>query len=91
MSSTNTQGMAGIGASEFIPGAFYLKNVQLLIDQKGIAYSRHCEGCHNPIALISGVLTKASKVARPFDEERVTCSVFHSLTRLDSKGAPEAM
>ena len=83
--------MAGIGAREFIPGAFYLKNVQLLIDQKGIAYSRHCEGCHNPIALISGVLTKASKVARPFDEERVTCSVFHSLTRLDSKGAPEAM
>ena len=30
--------MAEIGAREFIPGAFYLKNVQLLIDQKGIAF-----------------------------------------------------
>ncbi|HKD78055.1 MAG TPA: tetratricopeptide repeat protein [Candidatus Angelobacter sp.] len=62
---------------------FYLKNVQLLIDQKGIAYSRHCEGCHNPVALFSGVLTTGSKAARPFDEEGVTCSVCHSITRLE--------
>ena len=63
---------------------FYLKNVQLLIDQKGIEYTRHCEGCHNPIALFSGALAKGSTVERPFDEEGVTCSVCHSITRIES-------
>src|SRR5215467_4828065 len=33
---------------------FYKKNVDMLIQQKGIEYTRHCEGCHNPIALLSG-------------------------------------
>jgi tetratricopeptide (TPR) repeat protein len=64
---------------------FYLKNVQLLIDQKGIAYSRHCEGCHNPVALFSGALTPESKTDRPFDEEGISCSVCHSITRLGNK------
>ncbi len=30
---------------------WYLKNVNTLIDEKGVQYSRHCEGCHNPVAL----------------------------------------
>jgi hypothetical protein len=65
---------------------FYLKNVQFLIDQKGIAFTRHCEGCHNPIALFSGVLTKDFVGKRPFDEEGITCIVCHSITGLESKG-----
>src|SRR4051812_47477098 len=40
---------------------FYIKNVQVLIDTKGIEYTRHCEGCHNPTALFSGALTKGSR------------------------------
>ncbi|WP_049789446.1 multiheme c-type cytochrome [Granulicella tundricola] len=36
---------------------WYKKNVQLLIDQKGVEFSRHCEGCHNPVTLFSGALT----------------------------------
>lgn len=63
---------------------FYLKNVQLLIDQKGIEYSRHCEGCHNPVALFTGALTKGSILARPFDEEGVTCVVCHSITKIET-------
>ena len=31
--------------------AYYLKNVALLNDSKGIEYSRHCEGCHDPICV----------------------------------------
>ncbi len=34
------------------------KNTALLTTEKGIEYTRHCEGCHNPIALLSGALTK---------------------------------
>lgn len=61
---------------------FYKKNVELLIKTKGIEYSRHCEGCHNPIALFSGSLTAASKVDRSFDEDGITCSVCHSIQSL---------
>lgn len=62
---------------------FYLKNVQLLIGSKGKAYSRHCEGCHNPIALLSGALTDHPVSRdRRFDEDGITCSVCHSITQL---------
>jgi tetratricopeptide (TPR) repeat protein len=63
---------------------FYLKNVELLIKNKGVEHSRHCEGCHNPIALFSGALTSGSKVARPFDDEGVTCMVCHSIQKIQN-------
>lgn len=53
---------------------FYKKNVDLLIESKGVAYTRHCEGCHNPIALVSGALTTHPHNAdRSFDEDGITC------------------
>lgn len=63
---------------------FYTKNVQLLIDQKGIEFTRHCEGCHNPVALFTGALTKGSKVNRSFDEDGITCSVCHSIQKIQN-------
>src|SRR5579859_330510 len=63
---------------------FYVKNVNLLIDGKGIEYSRHCEGCHNPIALFSGALTKGSAINRSFDEDGVTCMVCHSIQKIQN-------
>ena len=71
---------------------FYKKNVESLIDAYGIEYTRHCESCHNPVALVSGALTKDSKLPRPFDEEGVTCTVCHSIeriTRLEGIGSYE--
>lgn len=61
---------------------FYLKNVQMLIEQKGIEYTRHCEGCHNPVALFSGALTSNSNLPRPFDDEGLTCEVCHSIVKI---------
>ena len=63
---------------------FYLKNVQLLIDGKGIEFSRHCEGCHNPTALFTGALTKGSKIDRSFDDDGITCSVCHSIQKIQN-------
>jgi len=63
---------------------FYAKNVQLLIDERGIESTRHCEGCHNPIALFSGALTKGSKVSRAMDEDGITCVVCHSMKSIQS-------
>lgn len=63
---------------------FYRKNVDMLIAQKGIEYTRHCEGCHNPIALVSGSLTTNSTVDRSFDEDGITCMVCHSIQKVQN-------
>lgn len=56
----------------------------MLIKEYGIEVTRHCESCHNPIALVSGALTPGSTVARPFDDDGVTCTVCHSIERVTS-------
>jgi tetratricopeptide (TPR) repeat protein len=65
---------------------WYIKNTALLTAEKGIEYTRHCEGCHNPIALLSGALTKGSPINRKFDEDGVTCTVCHSIQKVDTRG-----
>jgi tetratricopeptide (TPR) repeat protein len=63
---------------------FYKRNVDILIATKGIEFSRHCEGCHNPIALFSGSLSKNVKVERPYDEDGVTCMTCHSIAKIQN-------
>jgi mono/diheme cytochrome c family protein len=54
---------------------FYQKNVNDLTAQKNIAFTRHCESCHNPAALFSGALTdKPQFKDRPFDDDGVRVS-----------------
>jgi tetratricopeptide (TPR) repeat protein len=65
---------------------WYLKNVNMLIDEKGVQYSRHCEGCHNPVALFSGDLSQGMPKKRPFEDEGVSCSVCHSIQSTDTSG-----
>ncbi len=62
---------------------FYLKDVELMNKTQGIQFSRFCEGCHNPTALFTGVLTKNPVVKdRSFDNDGITCSVCHSIQKL---------
>lgn len=63
---------------------WYMKNVNDLAAAKGVAYTRHCEGCHNPSALFTGALTTGSKVPRPHDEDGITCMACHSISRLQN-------
>lgn len=65
---------------------WYTRNVNLLTQEKGVEFTRHCEGCHNPTALASGALTKGSSVDRKFDEDGITCSVCHSIQKTDTRG-----
>ncbi|MHB1022938.1 MAG: multiheme c-type cytochrome [Acidobacteriaceae bacterium] len=65
---------------------WYIKNVNMMMKEKGIEYSRHCEGCHNPIALMSGVLTEKGTTHRPFDQDGITCSVCHSIQKVTTRG-----
>ena len=65
---------------------WYLRNVQLLDAQKGTEYSRHCEGCHDPIALLGGALTQGGPGRKWYDDEGVTCSVCHSIQQAATQG-----
>lgn len=66
---------------------FYQKNVGDLISQRNIAFTRHCESCHNPAALFSGALTdKPQFKERPFDNEGVSCIACHSIESVNGKG-----
>lgn len=66
---------------------FYRTSVNILIrDQtRGISLARHCDSCHNPIAVLSGGLTEDSKVDRSkIDSDGLTCMTCHSVVGLDS-------
>ena len=65
---------------------WYIKNTNLLRNERGIEFTRHCEGCHNPTALVSGALTKGSPIDRHFDADGVTCTVCHSIQKTDKRG-----
>ena len=63
---------------------FYRTSVNILIRTEGIEFSRHCDSCHNPIAVVTGALTQDSHVDRAFDQDGVTCTTCHSIQRLQS-------
>ncbi|MDQ6785371.1 MAG: tetratricopeptide repeat protein [Acidobacteriota bacterium] len=66
---------------------FYQKNVKDLIHQRDIAFTRHCESCHNPAALFSGALTNKPQFKdRPFDNEGVSCIACHSIESVNGRG-----
>ena len=64
---------------------WYQTNVKLLMNTKGVEFARHCEGCHNPIALVSGSMTKGTEQKRKTDEDGVTCAVCHSMRQADPR------
>lgn len=68
---------------------FYRRSVNLLIHdpKRGIAFARHCDSCHNPIAVLAGGLTEKSVVNRTeIDGDGLTCMTCHSVVKV---GAPE--
>ncbi len=65
---------------------WYLKNVGLLNTEKGVEFSRHCEGCHDPIAVAAGAIAPGMPKKRPYDQDGVTCTVCHSIQSLDTRG-----
>lgn len=61
---------------------FYRTSVNLLIrdNTRGIAFARHCDSCHNPIAVLGGGLTEGSQVNRAaMDSDGLTCMTCHSV------------
>lgn len=63
---------------------FYRASVNILINTKGIEFARHCDSCHNPVAVLTGGLTEDSKVDRKMDQDGLTCATCHSIQKLQS-------
>ncbi|MGA8938574.1 MAG: tetratricopeptide repeat protein [Acidobacteriaceae bacterium] len=64
---------------------FYRTSVNLLIHEKGIAYARHCDSCHNPISVLTGSLNPNANGDRSFDNDGVTCTVCHSIQSVEDR------
>jgi tetratricopeptide (TPR) repeat protein len=63
---------------------FYRTSVNILMRTKGIEFARHCDSCHNPVAVLAGGLTQSSVVDRGFDQDGLTCMTCHSVQKLQS-------
>ncbi|MFZ0270298.1 MAG: tetratricopeptide repeat protein [Acidobacteriaceae bacterium] len=64
---------------------FYRASVNILIRTKGIAFARHCDSCHNPVAVLAGALNPGSDLDRSFDRDGITCMTCHSIQSTQSK------
>ena len=64
---------------------FYRQSVNILIRTKGIEFSRHCDSCHNPIAVLGGALNPKATEDRLFDRDGLTCTTCHSIQSVKSK------
>ncbi len=64
---------------------FYRQSVNILIRTKGVEFARHCDSCHNPIAVLSGSLDSHATGSRLFDRDGLTCTTCHSILSVKSK------
>lgn len=64
----------------------YVTNVNLLEAKKGIAATRYCEGCHAPVALLTGALSKGGQhggvTGTIANREGVSCLSCHGTQRM---------
>ena len=62
----------------------YVKNINLLEKNRGITATRYCEGCHAPVALLTGELTPGGKHGgipdTPAHVEGVGCMGCHGIS-----------
>jgi Flp pilus assembly protein TadD len=64
---------------------FYRTSVNILLRSKGIEFARHCDSCHNPIAVLAGAMNPGSTLDRSFDRDGLTCTTCHSIQSVQSK------
>jgi len=64
----------------------YVKNINLLEQNRGITATRYCEGCHAPVALLTGQLTPGGKHGgvpdTPAHLEGVGCMGCHGIDHI---------
>jgi lipoprotein NlpI len=64
---------------------FYRNSVNILLRTKGVEFARHCDSCHNPIAVMAGGMNEGATLDRLFDRDGLTCTTCHSIQSVQSK------
>jgi Tfp pilus assembly protein PilF len=64
---------------------FYRASVNILLRTKGIEFARHCDSCHNPVAVLAGAMNTGSMIDRLLDRDGLTCTTCHSIQSVQSK------
>ena len=64
---------------------FYRTSVNILLRTKGIEFARHCDSCHNPVAVLAGAMNTGSQLDRSYDHDGLTCTTCHSIQSIQSK------
>lgn len=61
----------------------YQTNINLLAKKKGMTATRYCEGCHAPVALLTGQLSAGGKLdTHGHMHEGVSCLTCHGIDRI---------
>lgn len=64
----------------------YERNIQLLVDDLGIAATRYCEGCHAPVALLTGDLSEGGihggVDGSLANDEGISCVTCHRMSSI---------
>lgn len=61
----------------------YQSNINLLSKRKGMSATRYCEGCHAPVALLTGELTTGGKLdTHGHMHEGVNCKTCHGMAQI---------
>ena len=61
----------------------YQTNVNLLATKKSMAATRYCEGCHAPVALLTGQLTEGGRLdTHGHMHEGVNCQTCHNMSKV---------
>lgn len=61
----------------------YQANVKLLAEKRGIEATRYCEGCHAPVALLSGQLSQGGRLDTQGHAEGISCMSCHAIERIE--------
>lgn len=65
----------------------YVRNINLLATKKGISATRYCEGCHAPVALLTGALSNGGFHGgipnTDANREGVNCMSCHGIKKLE--------
>lgn len=64
----------------------YVTNITLLAEKKGIEATRYCEGCHAPVALLTGQLTEGGEhggiSGTPANTHGISCMSCHGVKNI---------
>ncbi|MCC7541231.1 MAG: hypothetical protein IT379_33750 [Deltaproteobacteria bacterium] len=64
---------------------WFLASERRFREQRGVAESRYCAGCHDPVSLLSGGIAEGRPQRDALGDEGITCLACHGMVGLSSR------